>query len=418
MKKMKAIKTIYFYLFLFISLNINSQEILNQYLQTAATNNPDLKSKFSEYMAAMEKIPQVGALPDPQLAFGYFISPAETRVGPQQFSTSISQVFPWFGLLNSKENVVSEIAKAKLEVFEDAKSQLFYNVKSAYYNLYFIDKGIGITKENIDILNTFQQLANIKFESGKASAVDELRVEIDIADLENQLAYLQDSRYAMQVLFNNLLNTDKNELVIIPDTLWNESLLYERDAILDSIKLQNHSIKQIEHRILSWEHQEEVANKSGMPDFKIGMAYTAVGKSSNSALSASENGKDIILLPQVGITIPLYRKKYNSMVKEASYKMEANKFKKTNRVNQLSTLFEQGFKDYRDGQRRIILYDKQLYLSKKSLDILLAEYSTNSKNFEEVLRMERKVLKYELELDKARADKNAAIAFINYLLGN
>ncbi|NOZ48114.1 MAG: TolC family protein [Chlorobi bacterium] len=415
---MKAIKTIYFYLFLFISLNINSQEILNQYLQTAATNNPDLKSKFSEYMAAMEKIPQVGALPDPQLAFGYFISPAETRVGPQQFSTSISQVFPWFGLLNSKENVVSEIAKAKLEVFEDAKSQLFYNVKSAYYNLYFIDKGIGITKENIDILNTFQQLANIKFESGKASAVDELRVEIDIADLENQLAYLQDSRYAMQVLFNNLLNTDKNELVIIPDTLWNESLLYERDAILDSIKLQNHSIKQIEHRILSWEHQEEVANKSGMPDFKIGMAYTAVGKSSNSALSASENGKDIILLPQVGITIPLYRKKYNSMVKEASYKMEANKFKKTNRVNQLSTLFEQGFKDYRDGQRRIILYDKQLYLSKKSLDILLAEYSTNSKNFEEVLRMERKVLKYELELDKARADKNAAIAFINYLLGN
>jgi hypothetical protein len=31
--------------------------------------------------------------------------------------------------------------------------------------------------------------------------------------------------------------------------------------------------------------------------------------------------------------------------------------------------------------------------------------------------MERKVLKYALELDKAKADKNAAVAFINYLTG-
>ncbi len=31
--------------------------------------------------------------------------------------------------------------------------------------------------------------------------------------------------------------------------------------------------------------------------------------------------------------------------------------------------------------------------------------------------MERKVLKYGLELEKARSDKQAAISFINYLMG-
>jgi hypothetical protein len=31
--------------------------------------------------------------------------------------------------------------------------------------------------------------------------------------------------------------------------------------------------------------------------------------------------------------------------------------------------------------------------------------------------MERRLLKYALELEKARADKNAAAAFINYLMG-
>jgi len=395
-----------------------AQSELEAYLKTAAENNPGLKSKFKNYMAAMEKIPQVGALPDPNIAFGYFVSPVETRVGPQQFKASLTQAFPWFGLLNAKEDVATALAKSKLEIFEEAKSKLFYDVKSSYYNLYFIIKGIAITQENIDILFTFKQLALIKFEAGKASAVDELRVEMEIADLENQLAYLQDSKYVMQVKFNNLLNVEDENEIISPETLWQDSLIITRSELMDTISSQNHRIKEITHRILAWEEQKIVAKKMGKPDFMIGVDYTSVGQSSNPALSSSENGKDAFMLPKVSISIPLYRKKYKAMVKEAAYKMEATSLEKEDKINHLSTLFEMGYKDFRDGNRRIKLYEAQLKLAKNALDILLAEYSTDSKNFEEVLRMERKVLKYELELDKARSDKNAAIAFIYYLMGN
>ena len=45
-------------------------------------------------MAALEVAPQVRALPDPTVAFGYFISPVETRVGPQQFKISLLKCFP------------------------------------------------------------------------------------------------------------------------------------------------------------------------------------------------------------------------------------------------------------------------------------------------------------------------------------
>jgi len=70
-----------------------------------------------------------------------------------------------------------------------------------------------------------------------------------------------------------------------------------------------------------------------------------------------------------------------------------------------------------DGKRRIILNERQADLARKSLKLLETEYLTSSKNFEEILRMERKLLKYELELEKARADKQAAISFMNYLMG-
>jgi len=397
---------------------VNAQDVLNGYLKTAADNNPGIKAKFSEYMAAMEKVPQVGGLPDPQVAFGYFILPVETRVGPQKAKASLSQMFPWFGLLNAKEDVATEMAKVKYEAFEEAKSRLFYDVKSAYYNLYFVGKAISITKENIDILNTFQALALIKFEAGLASAVDELRVEMEIADLENQLAYLKDSKWEMLARFNNLLDVADDSPVLVPDTLWNDNLLMERSVLMDSITAQNHRIKQVEHRMVSWEKQEMVAKKTGMPDIMIGVDYIAIGKSDNSMLDTGENGRDALILPKVSITIPLYRKKYKAMVKEATLQMEAATFEKADKINILGTLFEKGYKEYRDGERRIILYQKQLKLAKKSLNILLTDYSVNNKNFEELLRMERKVLKYELELDKARADKNAAFAFIVYLMGN
>jgi len=395
-----------------------SQQELRDYLKTAAQNNPGLKAKFRDYLAAVEIVPQVGALPDPVVAFGYYVSAVETRVGPQRFRASAAQPFPWPGLLGAKEDVATEMAKSKLEAFEDAKSKLFYDVKSTYYNLYFLQKGIDITVENMDILNTFKQLALIKLEAGQASAVDELRVEMEIADLENQLAFLQDSKYEMQVRFNNLLNVDGQNPVIIPDVLWEDEPTLQRSELMDSIAVQNHRIKQIEHRILSWDSQKTVADKMGMPKFIVGFSYATVNKRNKADFKGSGNGKDALMLPQVGVTIPLYRKKYRAMVQEATLHMAAAEFEKEDKINQLSTLFERGYKDFRDGNRRVTLYENQLKLAKQALDILLAEYSTDSKDFEEVLRMERKALKYELELDKARADKNAAVAFIYYLMGN
>ena len=141
LKKMivKIYKIILFSFLIMLSSSTSGQESLNNYLEIAVNNNPRLKATFNDYMAAMEKVPQVGTLPDPKFAFGYFIQPAETRVGPQKATFNIAQSFPWFGLLSAKEDVFTEMAKAKYEEFENTKSNIFFEVKTTYYNYYFID---------------------------------------------------------------------------------------------------------------------------------------------------------------------------------------------------------------------------------------------------------------------------------------
>ena len=415
---MKTYKIYVTTLFIFLfSLSILAQNEIDSYLVTGAENNQGLKAKFNEYLAALEKVPQVGALPDPTVAFGYFIQPVETRVGAQQAKISVAQMFPWFGTLNAKEDVVTEMAKAKYEIFEEAKSKLFYDIKSTWYNLYVTNRAIDITRDNILILNTFQKLALIKIESGKASAVDQYRVEMEIIELENQLYQLLDKLETQKITFNNFLNVDASRDIYIPEILETSELSIDKLALLDSIRLNNHQVLNLEFQEASYEYQQVVAKKMGKPNFTIGMDYTFIGESSNTMLAPGESGRDAIMFPMVGISIPLYRKKYTSMVKEAVFMQEATLNKKLDKINVLESIYEKAYADYQDAKRRIVLHNKLSELAKTSLQILESGYATDGKNFEEILRMERKVLMHSLELEKSRSDMSASVAFIHYLMG-
>ncbi len=406
----------FFLMISFAGIAQESSEALDNYLVIAAENNPGLKAEFNDYMAAMEKVPQVGTLPDPTFAFGYFIKPIETRLGPQRASFGLNQAFPWFGSLAAKRDVASSLANAKYEIFENSKSNLFFEVKTMYYNYYFTEKAILITKENIEILRIFKNLSLVKIENGNASIVDELRVELELNDLENKLALFIDTKNAFQIGFNNLLNREKYAIIDVPETLPINNLPYEKVSLLDSIYASNHEIKSIDHKLNAFLNQEIAAKKQGGPSFNVGFNYIIIGKDPNSV--ASDNGKDAFLFPSIGISIPIYRKKYKSLIKEAQHLQEVEIASKQNAKNTLSSVFERTYKDFNDGQRRIELNKKQSGIAKQVLDVLITSYSTNSKDFEEVLRIERQLLGYRLAYQKALTDKNASVAFMYYLLGN
>jgi cobalt-zinc-cadmium efflux system outer membrane protein len=409
---MKRYKYLIGLFLLLISFLVSAQQELENYLLIAAENNPGLKAKFNEYMAALEVAPQVNTLPDPQVAFAYFISPVETRVGPQQFKFSATQMFPWFGTLQTKENVANQAAKARYEVFLEAKSRLFNEVRSTYFNIYFNKRAIEITRENLGILGTFQKLANIKVEAGKVSAVDVYRIEMEMGDLENRLALLIDQQHVLDVMFFNLLNVDRALEVQTPAILWTENITLGKEQALDTILSRNHQLLtlSLQQEVLSF--RKELAEKQGKPSFSVGFDYTVIGQGSNMLA-----GTDAFAFPKVGITIPLYRSKYKAMVNEVAYLQEAKESELSDKENLLETILENAWKEYLDSDRRISLYHIQRNLANQSLTLLETEYATGSKNFEEILRMERKFLNYGLELEKARSDKQAAISFINYLMG-
>jgi outer membrane protein TolC len=391
---------------------LRAQESLDLYLQIAAENNPGLKARFSEYMASLERVPQAGALPDPQVAFAYFIAPVETRVGPQRFRISATQMFPWFGTLQARENAAAQSAKASYEAFEEARAKLYHEVRSGYYNLYLIRSSISIARENLDLLSSFRELARTRVESGLGSSLDEYRLEMEIGDLENRLAMLVDREEFLTVMFNNLLHEERDHPVETPLLLPEKELMMSRQEILDTIQAVNPQLRALALEQDALRYREELAVRMGKPGFSLGLDYIAVGSGPDQL-----PGTDAFMFPMVGITIPLYRSKYKAMVEETLRLQEAKGAEQAERYNLLETLLEKSWKEYLDAGRRIRLYQSQTELAAQSVTLLETSYATGGSDFEEILRMERKLLNYGLELEKARADKQAARSFIHYLMG-
>lgn len=394
---------------------LQAQSELDPYLEKAAQNNPGLKAKFNQYLATLEKVPQVGTLPDPQVMFGVFVKPVQTRVGAQKANISLSQAFPWFGTLGAQERTVTQMAKADYEVFEDAKLRLFNDVKAVYYQLYYLEKAITITEENLRFLETFRQLSKVAFESGKSGFVDVLRVEMEWEDLNNQFYYLKDSRRPLEARFEALMNESLGSPIQFPDTLWTEEIQPQKATLIDSLKMNSPVLRKFDYEQASFASQEDVARRKGLPSFNVGFTYINIAPRTDMVVPG--NGQDALLLPQVGVSVPLYREKYRSMVKESQIQQEAVAFNKKDAENKLVTDLEKVYRDYLDAQRRVTLFHKQTRYADQSLDLLTTAYSTDGKNFEEVIRMERRWLNYSLELEKARVEQNSFASSINYLIG-
>ena len=391
------------------SILANAQS-LDEYFKIAAENNPGLQAKYKSFEAAMERVAQVSSLPDPNLSFGYFISPVETRVGPQRARFSLTQMFPWFGTLKAQEDVATLMAEAKYQEFLDARNKLLYQVAAAYYPLYELKRLVEIENENISILSSYKDIASVKFQNGKGAMVDVLRVDIMLKDAATNLSILEQKKKPLETRFNKLLNRQEDETIIVQDSLYVENLpvTYRRDSLLTS----NPLLDEFDLKIKASEAQELAATKQGMPKIGVGLDYVIVGQRTD--MSVPDNGQDV-LMPMVTMSLPIFRGKYKAAQKEAQLMQESYALQKEDAVNRLTSTYEMIWFEIQKQLDQIILYEDQIITSQQSLNLLFTAYGNSGKNFEEVLRMQQQILKYQKMKATALSDYNIAIAELDYI---
>ena len=395
---------------LILMLSFSGQgQTLEDYFVMAAENNPGLKGKYKAFEAALQKIPQAKSLSDPNLSFGYFISPVQTKLGPQRMRFSLTQMFPWFGTLRIQGDVATILAEVKYKEFLDARNSLYNQVSAVYYPLLETNELIEIEKENLQILKTYKSIATSTFENGKGSLTDALRVDIMNTSAETNLEVLNQKIKSANARLNSLLGRDYDSPIEITERLTVPDSPYQ--ASIDSIQ-HNPLLESLDLKIQAGEFKQKLAIKQGLPNLGAGVDYVMVDKLNDMALV--DNGKNV-LMPTVTMSIPIFRKKYNAAKKEALLLTEAYQAKKQDVSNNLYGSFYR-FKVEMDIQLDLISsFDKQIQTSKQTLELLYSSYANSGEDFEEVLRLQQQLLEYRKMKIKASVAYYAAEAQLNYL---
>lgn len=465
--------SIYFFLFQNITVSSQSDSLL-KYLEIAAKNNPVVLQKFTEYQASLQKIPQVGSLSDPEFSLGVFLKPMELVSGNQVADLRLMQMFPWFGVLRNAKDEMSLMANAKFELFRDAKLQVCYDVQRTWYELYKVQKDLSISEKNLEILKTIERLALVKFKyppsgsagtkssgvgissvsdrpdisgssgmqpmgsgqgnSGSASIIqpsssmqtgsmgstsvnsdlaDLYRIQIETWELENKRASLKSRLSTINARFNSYLNREPASPVFISAILAEDSLIFPLSVVSDSILAKNPMLNMLGFEILSLEARKKMVTAMGYPMVGLGLNYSIITK--NEMLTSAMNGNDMIM-PMVTFTLPVYRKKYNAMQKEADLLKSAASQNYQATVNSLQTEYYQAVQLYQDAQRRVKLYENQYQLASKTLDLMLKSFSSSASGLTDVLRVQQQTLDYELKQAEAVADLNTSIAWLKRLM--
>lgn len=389
---------------------LGKAQTLQDYLILAAENNPMLKGKYAEFEASLQKVAQANSLPDPTISMGYFISPVETRVGPQLAKFGLNQMFPWFGTLKSAGQIQALNAEYKFELFLQARNELFYQVKQIWFELHQINEEIDLQKEHQAVLESFKQLATTGFKNGKSSLSDVLRVDIKLDQVNSEIRILDKKLKPLNISFNRLLNRPDSEEIVLSEKQDFETLSinYRRDSLI----AMNPLLSSLEIQSQLHEESKRLARLQGMPKFGVGIDYVLVGKRSD--MSPPDNGRDI-LMPMVSMSIPINRAKYSAAIQEAQFNKEAVVNYRENLENLLFTEYESAWFELEKASELSDLYTRQSQKTEQVLNLYVTAYKNSGSDFEEILRLQEELISLKISDSKARRDYCIQIAKLDLL---
>ncbi len=459
------IKYIILSLFFLPQVSVFSQsDSLMHYLEIATKNNPTVMQRYNEYEAALQKVPQVGSLPDPQLDLGVYLSPMELIAGNQVADIKLMQMFPWFGVLKNATDEMSLMAKAKFETFRDAKLQVYYDVQRTWFDLYKVRQNIRISEKNVELLKTIERLTLVQYKtgsiggnipqpsSGKAAVASSgssgmnvmgggsgstsgassassqsgsmgsasgssglagvYQIQIELGDLENGIATLKNEEQVIVAQFNSQLNRPLTATVYVPDSLAVEPLNISYLSVNDSMFTRNPMLTMIHYEQQSLDARKRMQKQMGFPMVGLGVNYSVINK---SAMSTSPmNGQDMIM-PMITLTLPVYRKKYKAMQTETDFLKKASEQNYRAAANSLQTEYYEALQLYYDAGRRMKLYQNQSRLAQKTLAISIKSFSSAASGLSDILRIRQQLQDYELKEVEAVADFNKAEAWVKRL---
>ena len=299
---------------------------LQELIDDALKNSPEILAAESRSVAAEYRIPQAKSLSDPMFMFGYqnegWKKYTYGEMQGAQWMFSASQMFPYPGKLGLKGEMAQRDAESQRAMSSAVRLQVIAKVKTLYYELFLAYKNIDLLSDKTVLFSRIEDAAVARYASGMGMQQEVLMAQTEKYMLLEKEEMQKQKIQSVEAMLNATVGRDVNSPLGRPVEL---SPTYSRsmEELLSAAYQNSPEIKSKEKMIAAAEAKVKMAQKEYYPDFTINAGY----------FKRAGEFLDMWSLTST-INIPLfYKTKQRQAVLEAEanlsaarYELEATKF--------------------------------------------------------------------------------------------
>jgi cobalt-zinc-cadmium efflux system outer membrane protein len=394
--------TFRFFLFVLLGLGtctsapgqVNSPLVLDSLVAEALRNNPQLRAARNKASASLTRIDQVTSWESPQVGVEFYQTPIKSFPNPgkdwMENDYFIQQMIPFPGKLSAMGRAADNQAAMAEQEYGALQRKVIRDLKSAYFELYLVQRKIHVNAENQDLVRSFVEIARKQYEVGMGKQADVLRAQTELSTLVNTGINLEKEKKVAESMINTILSRPVAlPLGQVPEIekdipQWTfdeiETLALENRP---ELKAMNYSIEMNKAEVTS-------AKREYLPDLMTKLAYKDMAQTKNDFWSF-----------MVGITIPLApwsSGKYTSRTEETELNVKTAEDEYSSMKNMVLFDVEQALVNVQTNRNLVLLYKNTVIpQAEQTLQSTTTSYQTGKTEFLMLIDAYRMVLMSRLD---------------------
>lgn len=389
---------------------------LQDLLQWADANNPELAAMRYEIDAAGDRIQPAGALPDPVLRVELqdFAGPG----APDGFNPlpgkgsgtkyTLMQSFPLWG----KRDLRRDVATAELDQAKGRRqataTEIHARIKTAYIQYY---QAAGLKKLNEEILRLLGDLeavAQVRYAGGLVPQQDVIRAQVEKTALQSEIINLDTEQHHAMSRLNVALGRPQHAALAEPTALRTiNSDKLNPAALQEKMAVSNPFLVTQSAQVAAADANRRLVEKNRYPDVTLGIAPIQRGGSIDSWEAMVE------------VNIPIRFDTRRSQESEAGAMLAAARERQQAISNQVSGELQESLAalDAARKQERLIT-DTLLPQAELTFRSALAGYEQGKLDFATLLDAQRAIKRARQDRLKAQVEQEQRLADIEKLAGD
>ncbi len=287
---------------------------LQDLIQEALKNSPEILASEARAQAARHRIPQAGSLPDPMFMFGYQNDGWERytfgKTPDAQWMFSISQMFPFPGKRSLKEEMAKQDAEGILIMRESVRLKTIARIRELFYDLLLAHKNIDLIREKTALFSSIEDAALARYSSGMGMQQEVLMAQTEKYMLLEKEMMQKQKIQSLEAMLNATIGRDMNMPLGRPLEPTRTTTTLTIDELLARAYEHSPEIRARQRMIAAAEAKVKMAEKEFYPDFTVNAGYATRGGAQFSDMWSL----------QTTINVPIF---YGTKQKEALLEAQA-----------------------------------------------------------------------------------------------